>query len=187
VSPPPSDGPGGRDPFATLGLEPRFDIDPAAIRAAFRGRAAGCHPDRAGAGSHRAGLARISAELAEAQRILLDPVLRGEALLESLGGRVASGPPSGEFLVEMMEIREAIDSMAGDRAGLDSIRADLEDRIRETRDRLAVTFEELAGREPAARAAGFRMAADMLGTLRYLDRLSGAARAASDEADEVAS
>ena len=179
MSPPPSDGPGGRDPFATLGLEPRFDIDPAAIRAAFRGRAAGCHPDRAGAGSDRAGLARISAELAEAQRILLDPVLRGEALLESLGGRVASGPPSGEFLVEMMEIREGIEAATGDPSRLDAIREDLDDRFAMDCDRLAMTLSELAERGESDRTGGRRVAAEILGRMRYLQRLRRALEDAS--------
>lgn len=171
-------GPAGFDPFATLGIEPRFDLDPAAVRSAFRARASGCHPDRAGAASERSALARSSAELAEAQRILLDPILRGEALIACLGGRVIAGPPGGEFLVEMMEIRESIDAAASDRVRLESIFRDIENRMAELRDRIATTLAELAGRSGAERSAGLRVAADSLGSLRYLERLRRATETA---------
>ena len=173
---------GGFDPFAILGLAPRFDLDPAAVRSAYRTRAAGLHPDRVGRPgadpAERLGLARAVAELGEAQRILLDPVRRGEALLESLGGRPAAGPPAGEFLVEMMELREAIDAAGGDRAALEAIRFAIEDRLGEARGRLATVLSDLSEREAADRAGGLRIAADTLGELRYLERLRLAAGAA---------
>jgi molecular chaperone HscB len=177
VSRPPSD-PGRSDPFAVLGVEARFAIDPAAVRAAFRDRAATMHPDRAADPAGRVRLARASAELAEAQRVLLDPVRRGEALLASLGGAATATPPTGEFLVEMMELREAIDAAGGDRAALEAIRFAIEDRLGEARGRLATVLSDLSEREAADRAGGLRIAADTLGELRYLERLRLAAGAA---------
>lgn len=180
MSPRPSEreGTGALDPFAALGLGPRFDLDPAAVRAAYRVRAAACHPDRAADPSERSALARASAELAEAQRILLDPILRGEAVIAALGGRGPVGPPVGEFLVEMLEIRESIDAAASDRGRLEAIYREIEDRSSELRDRLATMLGELAGRPDAERSAGLRVAAETLGSLRYLQRLSRATEAA---------
>jgi molecular chaperone HscB len=189
VSPAPSEG-GRFDPFALLGLAPRFDLDPGAVRAAYRARAATIHPDRAdlagGDPAMRTGRARASAELGEAQRILLDPVRRGEALLELLGGRPAAGPPSGEFLVEMMEIRESIDAAGGDRAALEAIRLAIEERLGEARDRLSAILSDLADRQAEAPSGGLRIAAETLGGLRSLERLRIACEAAlAGEGGEV--
>lgn len=181
MSRPPSES-GGPDPFAVLGIEARFDLDPAAVRAAFRDRAAAMHPDRAADPAARATLARASAELAEAQRVLLDPVRRGEALLASLGGAAPASPPSGEFLVEMMEIREGIDAAAGDPGGLEGIRIEIDDRFGLACDRLSATLFELSGpcgRPETDRAGERRIAAEILGVMRYLQRLRRAVDDAS--------
>lgn len=178
MSRPPSD-PGRSDPFAVLGVEARFAIDPAAVRAAFRDRAATMHPDRAADPAGRVRLARASAELAEAQRVLLDPVRRGEALLASLGGAATATPPTGEFLVEMMELREGIDAAAGDRPRLDAIRLEVDDRFGLACDRLATTLSELVERGEAERSGGRRIAAEILGVMRYLQRLRRAVDDAS--------
>jgi len=180
VSRPPSE-PERPDPFSLLGVEARFEVDPAAVRAAFRERAAVMHPDRAIDPAARLTLARAAAELAEAQRVLLDPVRRGEALLGILGGSGAAPPPSGEFLVEMLEIREGIEEAADDPSRLDAIRDDLEDRFAMACDRLAMTLSELAERGAADRAGGHRIAAEILGRMRYLQRLRRAIDDASAE------
>lgn len=182
MSPPPSEAT-GFDPFAVLGLAARFDVDPAAVRAAYRVRAANLHPDRASDAAERVSLARASAELAEAQRILLDPVRRGEAILAAHGGAVTSGPPSGEFLVEMMELREAIDAAAGDPAALATLRIGIEDRVAQAVDRLGSTLADLAERPAAGRSGGCRIAADTLGLLRYLQRLRDATEEAAGGGD----
>lgn len=178
MSPPPSER-GRFDPFAALGLERRFDLDPAAVRSAYRARASGLHPDRAVDPTDRESLVRASAELAEAQRVLLDPVRRGEALIEAFGGPIAAGPPAGEFLVEMMELRESIDGASGDAAALAAMLREIGDRLDLTRDRLATALAGLADVSHEGRTGLLRIAAGALGELRSLDRLR---RAAEDAA-----
>jgi molecular chaperone HscB len=88
------------DPFAILGLSPSFDSR------AF-------HPDRyvgAGASERREALAR-AIEVNEAWRVVRDPIRRAEALLDLRGAGVSEDrepKPEPEFLMEMLEQREAL-------------------------------------------------------------------------------
>lgn len=95
------------DPFGALGLERRFDLDDAAIEAAFLQRLAMAHPDLAGESS-----SADAAGLTDARGLLLDPERRASTLLALMGGAVASDHkalPDG-FLMEMMELRGEIES-----------------------------------------------------------------------------
>lgn len=103
-----------RDPFDTLGLEPRFDLDTGAVERAYLRLAAAAHPDVVG---DDAEAARRTAEINDARAVLLDPERRAEALLLRLGGPAKnqdkSLPP--DFLGEMMDLRETIEAaIAGD-------------------------------------------------------------------------
>ncbi|MFM1867792.1 MAG: hypothetical protein RL591_1200 [Planctomycetota bacterium] len=101
------------DPFAILGFEPVFELDPRLLRARWMRAAAAVHPDAAGA-------TLLSAKVNDAFRVLSDPLLRAEALLERFGVNVhamqdvvrRSLPPT--FLMEMMELREQIDAIGSD-------------------------------------------------------------------------
>ncbi|MEY2796045.1 MAG: hypothetical protein RIR10_1761, partial [Planctomycetota bacterium] len=101
------------DPFAMLGFEPVFDLDTRLLRARWMRAAAAVHPDAAGA-------TLLSAKVNDAFRVLSDPLLRAEALLERFGVNVhamqdvvrRSLPPT--FLMEMMEFREQIDAIGSD-------------------------------------------------------------------------
>ncbi len=101
------------DAFAVLGLEPRFDLEPAALDARHRALSATLHPDRftgAAASERRLALGK-AIEVNEAYRALRCPVKRAESLLAHHGVRVGDGveprPPAG-LLMEIMEVREEL-------------------------------------------------------------------------------
>lgn len=79
------------DPFATLGLEPTFDLDVAASEQRLRDLLKATHPDRfagAGAPERRRALNR-SIDINEAWRAIREPIGRAEALLRRAGVQAA--------------------------------------------------------------------------------------------------
>jgi molecular chaperone HscB len=101
------------DPFETLGLPRRYDIDLVAAAKAHRELSRALHPDRyaqAGASERRDALSR-AATVNEAWRIVRDPITRAEALFALLGvpvGEDKEPKVDQEFLMEMLEQREAL-------------------------------------------------------------------------------
>jgi len=99
----------GLNHFELLGLEPAFDIDPALVRRRYLRTSRGVHPDHQGTAESSASL-RISAQLNEAHRVLSNPVLRAEYLLELFGGKSAATdravPP--EVLSTTLMLREGL-------------------------------------------------------------------------------
>lgn len=101
------------DPFATLGVEPRFDLDADALASRHRELSKALHPDRyasAPAAERRMALGR-AIEVNEAYRALRDPVRRAEAVARHLGlpvGETSEPKPSPALLMEMMEAREEL-------------------------------------------------------------------------------
>ena len=97
------------DPFAALGLPRRFDLDAAAMNRAYLARSAALHPDMAGDSPEAA---RAAAALNNAKRVLDHAESRADALLILLGGPSRGDhkdlPPG--FLIEIMEMREAVES-----------------------------------------------------------------------------
>ncbi|MEQ9325447.1 MAG: Fe-S protein assembly co-chaperone HscB [Polyangiaceae bacterium] len=160
------------NPFETLGVEPRFDLDRKALEQRHRDLSGALHPDRyAGrpAAERRMALDKAIG-VNEAFRLLRDPVRRAEALLSTHDvsvGETAEPKASPELLMEMMEIREEL-SEAKAKKDLDAVGA-LGDRMR-SREK-AVT---------AKLASGFEAAGDdtneleellpTLGELRYIRR-----------------
>jgi molecular chaperone HscB len=108
------------NPFQTLGAEPRFDLDLAALEKTHRELSRTLHPDRfaqAGATERRAALER-AAEVNEAWRIVRDPIRRAEALFALAGvsvGETNEPKPEPAFLMEMLELREALSEARGKR------------------------------------------------------------------------
>ncbi|MBX3357505.1 MAG: DnaJ domain-containing protein [Phycisphaeraceae bacterium] len=112
------------DPFDTLELPARFDLDPSEVQRKYLALSARFHPDRAAGnrGDATSGLsqpddhAEIS-RLNAAKRVLDDPEQRAEALLKRLGGPAAGQdrtlPP--QFLSEMLDVREQIEQAAANR------------------------------------------------------------------------
>jgi molecular chaperone HscB len=84
----------GLNHFELLGLAPTFDLDPAALRQKYLQVSRGVHPDHHGDSDDSATSLRLSAQLNEAHRVLADPVLRAEYLLELSGGAPASSDKS---------------------------------------------------------------------------------------------
>jgi molecular chaperone HscB len=105
------------DPFATLGLEPAFDLDLGVAEKRHRDLSKTLHPDRyagRGAAERRQALGK-AIEVNEAWRALRDPLRRAEALLENLGLAVEEGQEpkaDPELLMDMMERREELASAA---------------------------------------------------------------------------
>jgi hypothetical protein len=91
------------DPFETLGLPPRFDLDPTTIERAWLEKMATAHPDIAGsAGSDTA--SRIN----RAKGCIENAESRANVLLQHLGGPSAednNALPDG-FLMDIFAVRE---------------------------------------------------------------------------------
>lgn len=157
------------DPFTLLGLPPAFDLEPCAVDRAYLARAAALHPDLAGDDPETAGRA---AALNRAREVLRDPERRAGALITRLGGPDKSQDkslPDG-FLVEMLEIREAIEEAGRSRdpAELGRWRAWAAERRARHIEEVAALFRA-AGPSPdeAARRAIRRE----LNAWRYAERL----------------
>jgi len=118
--------------FELFDLAPGYALDNAALDAAYRGIQARVHPDRfahAGDAERRASM-QWTTRINEAYRTLKSPVQRAKYLLELNGVDVAfetnTSMPT-EFLVQQMELREALERAgdAKDAAALDALRGEL--------------------------------------------------------------
>jgi molecular chaperone HscB len=135
------------DPFATLGIPRKFDVDLAAVEKTHRELSRALHPDRfvgAMASERRAALDK-AVEANEAWRIVRDPIRRAEALLALSGARPGEGQePKADpgFLMEMMEQREALAEarQARDLAAVKRMAEAVEARAREAQVVLAEGF-----------------------------------------------
>ncbi len=128
------------DPFDLLGVPAFFELDSAKVRQAGLAQSARLHPDRQEAGvDSDAEIARRTAELNRARRILDDPEQRAGALLARLGGpskeEDKSLPPT--FLMEMMEVRQDLEAVQAEgddvgrfRSWATDQRGELEARLR---------------------------------------------------------
>ena len=160
----------GEDPFSALGLEARFDLDPAQIDAAWLKRVRASHPDR-GLGREAADpLSAVEAEertsrLNQAREALRDPLRRGSALLKRRGVEEAEGErrPPPELLVTMLEFRERLEDalVEQDAAALEAIRAETAAACEASLAELTALF--------AASAPESALQAE-LDALRYLER-----------------
>lgn len=101
-----------QNPFGTLGLPLRFDLESSEIERRYREVQRVVHPDRhvgAASGARRAALSG-AVTASEAYRTVRDEVSRAEALLAALGHRAApaSANADPELLLAMMELRETL-------------------------------------------------------------------------------
>ncbi len=166
------------DPFDRLALPPRFDLEPDAIRRAYLARAAQLHPDlqgqppESGSVDSESDVEASSARLNEARRVLEDPESRANALLARLGGpdaRADRSLPPG-FLMEIMELRERVESMLGGGAPGDraACLAEAEGLRRGYIEDVRSRFASLG--EPASAAALGAIRTE-LNAWRYIERL----------------
>ena len=167
------------DPFAILGLERRFDLPGHVIAAADLRTVSRLHPDRARDAVERDELVRASAAAGEARQRLMDESSRAEVLLEHLGARhLLRASPSPAFLVETLELRDAIEAaLASGEPGSRDAASRTVSALREAAraDLASGLASAMPGSGPGDAAA---RAADAWVRLRYLDRMR--ARLAGD-------
>ena len=159
--------PRGRDAFAVLGVEKRWDLDASALEKRHKELSRKLHPDRFAKADPRE--RRHSLEWAtqvnDAYKLLRDPLRRAEYLLRLQGidvtdeRRTVADP---EFLTEVLEQREAL---ADARGQGDTTR--LEAMGQEARGRRQAEMARLA---QAFGAGALAEAARAVVALRYYDR-----------------
>ena len=159
------------DPFDTLGVEPRFDLDLKHLETRHRTLSGALHPDRysgKSASERRLALNR-AIEVNSAWRTLRDPVERAESLLKRAGvavGETAEPKPSPMLLMEMMEVREELSAAHGSK-DLDRVGA-LADQMRDKQDQVIAKLK--TGFRQASDPATLSQLLPVLGELRYLRR-----------------
>ena len=165
------------DPFATLGIAPSFDVDLAEVERTHRELSRALHPDKfVGVERDRRAALAKAVEVNDAWRIVRDPVRRAEALLKLGGLKFAEGQepkPAPEFLMEMLEQREALSEAksANDLRAVRAMATGIEARVRETEALLSDGFAR-GDRETLVRK---------LGELRFFRRFLDEVSAIEDE------
>lgn len=168
------------DPFETLGVEPVFSLDFAALEQRHRDLSRALHPDRhsaSGAAERRMALGR-AIEVNEAFRILKDPVRRAEAILAVRGVRSGEGkepPASPALLMEVMERREALAEVrqSKDEAALARLIAQVSEEAARAQAALANEFAS-----PSSNSAEILK---RIGELRYCRRFLDEAASITDD------
>jgi len=159
------------DPFETLGLPRSYATDAARVRRAWLAASAELHPDRAGADPlGEAEVARRSAAINEARRILDDPELRADSLLRLLGGPPKESDkslPDG-FLMAMMEVREELESAMGDAGEVAKLERWAQEQRAGYQDRIAANFRHLQETEDDSALVAIRTE---LNAWRYIERM----------------
>ena len=158
--------------FELFGLSAGYDVDAAEVRRKYFELARDIHPDRIGSGpgeTQRLSM-RVAAQLNEAYRVLLDPVLRAEYLIELAGGPSAADDKQvpQEVLMDTLMLREEIEEAkaAGDQGGLDRLGQDVQSRFDATLEEVASLARTLPGsRETHAALRG------KLNAIRYYRRM----------------
>jgi molecular chaperone HscB len=155
------------DPFELLNLEPRFDLDEAALERAYLTASAASHPDRFADPVEQADAADRSARINEAYRSLKNPEARAKGLLARLGGSPPGDDPPlpPNLLMQMMEDREDLEQAIAneDELALQRHRNWADEQRRGHLDRIAVLFTQapVDGREVQRE----------LNALRYIERM----------------
>ncbi len=168
------------DPFETMGVEPRFDLDLDKLAERHRDLSRALHPDRyAGvpAAERRMALGR-AIEVNDAYRVLKDPVRRAEALLRRANvavGETSEPKPSQALLMDMMERREELADArrAKDLQAVTTLAKVVRDRERDVLS--------LLGRTLDAEGGAVSQALPFLGELRYLRRFLDEVSAIEDD------
>jgi len=175
----------GPDPFAVLGLEPRFDLDSTQLEARFHERSREVHPDRfvgAPAGQRAAALVQTRA-LNDAYQVLKKPQRRAEHLLARHGVAIDERERlEPGFLMEILELREELADarVANQLERVKALGADMRRRQQMMVDGLAPRFGQLGRADDAAVLAAIKH--DLI-TLRYLSRYVEECDAAIDASD----
>lgn len=138
----------GLNHFELLGVPPTFDLDPATLRQRYLHLSRNVHPDRRCDEESPVSL-QLSARLNEAHRVLADPVLRAEYLLEVVGGHSASADKAvpQEVLATTLALREEIADakLSQDTAGLEACGGRVRRLCENTQARIAELARQLPG------------------------------------------
>lgn len=158
--------------FELFGLPARFDLDREQLAERYRELQRAVHPDRyanAGAQERRLAVQR-AAQINEAFQVLRNPLTRAKYLLELHGVQVDDGQNTAmdpEFLMEQMELREALAEVRGQaepQAALARLFEDINARIQAI---TALLGENLDRAQPEA----LQQACDNVRKLQFLGRL----------------
>ncbi|PWK37930.1 Fe-S protein assembly co-chaperone HscB [Cupriavidus plantarum] len=169
------------DYFALFGLPAQYDVDEAALDAAYRTVQSQAHPDRfasAGDAERRVAM-QWAARANEAYRTLRQPLKRAIYLLSLRGVDIQAESNTAmapDFLMQQMEWREALQDAteARDAARLDALLRELR---REKRDRHAALGGLLDGGDDASAGAAARQ-------LMFIEKIEHDASEAIDRLDD---
>ena len=133
--------------FQLFSIPVAFDVDLPVIKAAYRELQRNLHPDRFANSTANEKLLSMQASslVNEAMDVLQSPIRRAAYLLELQGHPVnfeTNIAMSPEFLMEQMELREALDELKNSSDPVDSI-ADFTQRIDQKMDELKIEFKNL--------------------------------------------
>ena len=160
------------DHFARLGQPRRFSIDLVAIEQEYLARSRLVHPDLHAADSQRSH--DDSAALNAAYQTVTDPFKRAEYYLSLLGGPSARDEKGQDqaFLMEMMDLRERFESVAGNVAEIAKAEADLEERLNQVQNQVSLLFAkiEMASTATPADLLAIRKQLNAAKTLQSLHR-----------------
>jgi len=137
----------GQNYFELLGLKPVFDIDASELHAAQQRLQATYHPDRhvgANPADRRASV-QMASWINQAYETLRDPVKRSRYLLEINGANMpdeSATTGDAEFLMEQLELREAVDGCRESDQPLDCCER-IETRLEQRAGELAAEFVSL--------------------------------------------
>ena len=160
------------DPFAILGVSPAFELDLKSIEKTHRELSRALHPDKytnAGSSERLLALGR-AVEVNEAWRAVKDPIRRAEALFalaKVATGEVSEPKPSGTFLMDMLEQREALADAKGakDRAAIEKLTSDIKARAKVAEAQMAAGLSAASGD-----ATQLHALLPLLGELRFYRR-----------------
>ena len=157
--------------FELLGLPLSFRVDPDHLAERFRSLQGALHPDRFSNATDRERRLSLQAatQINEAYQTLRDPVRRARHLLDlfaSGAGDLAGSNADTEFLMEQMELREAL-AEARDRKDPRSVTVALSARVDGQMERLGFELEALFA-DPGP--ANLRAAAERVGRMQFLQK-----------------
>ena len=130
--------------FELFGLEPTFALDRDQLLSAQQGLQSSYHPDRHvnESGRDRRLSVQIASWINQAYETLQDPVKRSRYLLEISGAEIpddSTTTADTEFLMEQIELREAVDACRQAEDGLEQC-LHIEDRLSQRASELAHEF-----------------------------------------------
>lgn len=166
--------------FVRLGLPVQYKIEPRDLERRFLVLARGLHPDQFAMRppEERELAEQLSAQLNDSYKVVRDPLLRAEYLLELLGGsnRDQDKSTPKAFLMEMLELNEEIESASEDsseeaRATLVRLRDDLCSRLEEIIKTFEPSFSALDQADASRRISLLLQIREKLNMCSYLQGL----------------